>query len=72
MTQTALITGASRGIGAVYAHVKALDYDFNLSKLERVMSRAARLVVMRPAPLAGGARTSTSRRVVRRFRDAKT
>jgi short-subunit dehydrogenase len=35
---TALITGASRGIGAVYAHVEALDYDFDLSKLERVMS----------------------------------
>jgi hypothetical protein len=36
---TALITGASRGIGAVYAHVEALDYDFDLSKLERVISR---------------------------------
>jgi hypothetical protein len=37
---TALITGASRGIGAVCAHpVEALDYDFNLSKLERVMPK---------------------------------
>jgi len=33
---TALITGATRGIGAVCAHpAEALDYDFNLSKLER-------------------------------------
>jgi hypothetical protein len=31
---TALFTGASRGIGAVYAHVEALDYDFDLSKLD--------------------------------------
>ena len=34
---TALITGASRGIGPVYARpVEALDYDFNLSKLAEI------------------------------------
>lgn len=43
---TALITGASRGIGAVYAHVEALDYDFNLSKLERVMSGAGKVAAL--------------------------
>src|SRR5206468_12918061 len=43
---TALITGAFRGIGAVYAHVKALDYDFNLSKLERVMSGAGKVAAL--------------------------
>jgi short-subunit dehydrogenase len=43
---TALITGASRGIGAVYVHVEALDYDFNLSKLERVMSGASKVAAL--------------------------
>src|SRR5260370_18944222 len=44
---TALITGASRGIGAVCAHpAEALDYDFNLSKLERVMSGAGKVAAL--------------------------
>jgi len=44
---SALITGASRGIGAVCAHpVEALDYDFNLSKLERVMSGAGKVAAL--------------------------